>query len=357
MRGQGTIMPIPLDLGDAWALVLRYKMFFITLSVFFGAAVISLIWQWRRMGKSLSLREFLKTCFQPGFAGASSRTDLAMYVIVKLTHGVLVAGMIIVQLWLGLVIADGLTALFGAAEPAEAGFVTIVVMSVVIFLFADFSNFLTHYMQHKIPVLWELHKVHHSATYLSPLTTARMHPLGDLFDLVTAGAFTAIPMGVGVYLYGFDLPELFLMFANANFIGTVLVLDALRHSQFPVSFGAGDCVLMSPHMHQLHHSIDEAHWDKNMGNKLSIFDWIFGTAYKPAQGEIVGYGIGRGDAEDDLFHSLYGAYVRPVFGMARTLIGRRPDLPPPVRPIPQGAATQAKAARPAAETGRELQTG
>ena len=345
------LMPDITDLGVVWALILKYKMFIITLSVFFGAAVISFFLQYLRLRKEISLGGFLRVCFPVGFASASSRTDLALYIIGKFTHGLIVASMIAIQLWLGVRIADGLASVFGAVAPMEAGIISLVVISVVIFLFADFANYLTHLLQHKVPFLWELHKVHHSATYLSPLTTARMHPLGDKFDYVVAGLLTSLPMGVAAYFYGFTMTELFFLFANANFIGTVLVLDALRHSQFPVSFGPADRILMSPHMHQLHHSVDEIHWDRNMGNKLSIFDWMFGTAYKPAQGEIVAYGIGRGDAEDDLYHSLYGAYVRPVIGMVRVLAGRRPDLPPPVRPIPHGD----RAASPAVQVGHAHQ--
>ena len=35
---------------------------------------------------------------------------------------------------------------------------------------------------HKIPILWEFHKIHHSATSLNPITQYRLHPLELLIN-------------------------------------------------------------------------------------------------------------------------------------------------------------------------------
>ncbi len=47
----------------------------------------------------------------------------------------------------------------------------------VLFLLGDLSRFLLHLAVHKVPRLWELHQVHHSAEVLTPLTFHRLHPL------------------------------------------------------------------------------------------------------------------------------------------------------------------------------------
>ena len=63
---------------------------------------------------------------------------------------------------------------------------------------------------------------------------------------------------------------------------------------------------MSPHMHQVHHSHAAEHWDKNFGYKLSVWDWMFGTAVKPAKDVKLTYGIGE---ENRNYLSLTGLYI------------------------------------------------
>ena len=66
------------------------------------------------------------------------------------------------------------------SAPAAASEVTLPIRAAyggAIFLAADFGFFFGHYLGHKVPLLWEFHKVHHSAEVLSPLTNYRFHPL------------------------------------------------------------------------------------------------------------------------------------------------------------------------------------
>ena len=37
----------------------------------------------------------------------------------------------------------------------------------------DFAATWAHYLQHRVPILWELHKVHHSAEVMTPITSGR----------------------------------------------------------------------------------------------------------------------------------------------------------------------------------------
>jgi sterol desaturase/sphingolipid hydroxylase (fatty acid hydroxylase superfamily) len=54
-----------------------------------------------------------------------------------------------------------------AVQPLEGWHGTAVAFGymVVLFLVIDFIGFFAHYLQHKIPILWQFHKVHHSACY------------------------------------------------------------------------------------------------------------------------------------------------------------------------------------------------
>ncbi|MEZ4574493.1 MAG: sterol desaturase family protein [Vampirovibrionales bacterium] len=62
-------------------------------------------------------------------------------------------------------------------------------------LISDFAIFFAHWLQHKVPLLWEFHKVHHTAKVLTPVTLYRMHPVDNLLTLTLVG------LGLGI-LYG-----------------------------------------------------------------------------------------------------------------------------------------------------------
>jgi sterol desaturase/sphingolipid hydroxylase (fatty acid hydroxylase superfamily) len=230
---------------------------------------------------------------------------------------------------LSVAVATGVAALLHGVHEytpsVHISYVVVLFWSIFLFLIGDFSNYLTHMLQHLVPVLWELHKVHHSATFLNPLTTKRMHPLGDQFDNVAAALFVGVGFGVCRHFTRLSIAEMAILSANANLIGTILVLDSLRHSHFPVSFGVMDRLILSPHMHQIHHSYDREHWDVNFGNKLSIWDRAFGTLYTPRRGERAKLGLDKGESDD--FHSLRGAYLGPLIKIGRLLCGRPSFVP------------------------------
>jgi sterol desaturase/sphingolipid hydroxylase (fatty acid hydroxylase superfamily) len=83
----------------------------------------------------------------------------------------------------------------------------------------------------------------------------------------------------------------------------------LRHSPVWLSFGPTmERYLISPAMHQIHHSEKVEHFDKNMGGALAIWDRMFGTHYIPNGREVDKFGIGE---ETQDFRSLAVIYMRP----------------------------------------------
>ena len=50
-------------------------------------------------------------------------------------------------------------------------------------------------------------------------------------------------------------------------------------------------ILQSPAHHQIHHSTDPRHFDKNLGYCLSVWDYVFGTLYIPQKNEKVTFGL------------------------------------------------------------------
>ena len=211
-----------------------------------------------------------------------------------------------------------------SAEPsllARAGYTLAIVAAV------DFAKWLTHYLQHKIPILWEFHKVHHSAPVLTPLTNLRVHPVDVLLENLLAGIASAFVVGTYGYLYSGGIVEITIYGMAAVYFITGLFAP-LRHSHIPFSFGPRiSKIFCSPVMHQFHHSAETKHFDKNFSLIFSVWDYLAGTIYIPEKNEApVVLGIGE---EGKDFRSVWSLYTLPFVSLARKLRNRL--APPPAR--------------------------
>jgi sterol desaturase/sphingolipid hydroxylase (fatty acid hydroxylase superfamily) len=217
-----------------------------------------------------------------------------------------------------------LTLAFGpATTTAEPSLLARLGYTLAIVAAVDFAKWLTHYLQHKIPALWEFHKVHHSAPVLTPLTNLRVHPVDVLLENTLAGIASALVVGLYGYLYSTGVVEITLYgMAVVYFIAGLFA--PLRHSHIPFAFGPRLSKLFcSPVMHQFHHSAETKHFDKNFSLIFSIWDYLAGTIYIPARGETPAVlGIGK---EGDELRSVWALYTNPFISLARRL--RKRPLP------------------------------
>jgi sterol desaturase/sphingolipid hydroxylase (fatty acid hydroxylase superfamily) len=128
---------------------------------------------------------------------------------------------------------------------------------------------------------------------MQPLSNYREHPVDNLFysvvtsvGVVTAGAAFALGcefktvdrLGINSFLFVFN-------FAGYN----------LRHSHIWLAWpGFAGYLLGSPAYHQIHHSYDECHINKNLGFLFSVWDWLHGSLYMPREHEDLHFGLGDG---------------------------------------------------------------
>ena len=197
----------------------------------------------------------------------------------------------------------------------------------VIWLVAwDFGFFIAHYLQHRIPLLWEFHKAHHSAEVLTPFTVFRMHPIDDMLTYSTVGMMAGLVGGCFRFCYA-D-PVQFYMINGLNIFWFVALMAGyhLRHSHiwvmYPKPFSA---IFSSPALHLIHHSNNPKHFNKNYARIFVFWDRLAGTLYLPASREPVEFGLGGGEERD--YQSLGGAYLRPFSLAARRLIYRPANNP------------------------------
>ncbi|HVM83926.1 MAG TPA: sterol desaturase family protein [Candidatus Binatia bacterium] len=215
-------------------------------------------------------------------------------------------------------VTDVLIAQFGApAHPwnaAEGWSLAFVTLAQIAWI--DFMLYYVHYLFHRIPALWEFHKVHHSAEVMTPITAYRVHPFELFMTMNITAIGTALLAGVIGYYCGGGHPELRMYGINVVQFAFYVIGFNLRHSHVPLGYGPVlSQVFVSPWMHQVHHSREARHFDKNMGFIFSFWDTMFGTLYVPQRGET--FELGLSDGEHVRFHSLTALYFRPITNILR----------------------------------------
>jgi sterol desaturase/sphingolipid hydroxylase (fatty acid hydroxylase superfamily) len=194
-----------------------------------------------------------------------------------------------------------------------------------LFVVDDFVRFFTHYCEHRVPALWELHKVHHSAEVLNFMTAERHHPLSLLvFQSLASLGVVAVNAGFILLVPG-HISAAALLGGNAFWVATNLIGGVLRHSPVWISFGPRvERWLISPAQHQIHHSHAPEHFDRNFGGSLAVWDRMFGTLYlTTAERERIRYGLGE---ETQNYSSLGSLYLRPLSAIMRLF--RKPSAHP-----------------------------
>lgn len=185
--------------------------------------------------------------------------------------------------------------LAGPAEPDPA-LSRPVLVALIALLTADFVTYWYHRLHHDLPWLWPIHALHHSAEELNPVTAYRHHPVFEVFGTLAAALATGLVQGLLLTLLVGSLDIVTLGGANAFFAAFNLFASNLRHSHVWLRYPRViEHVLISPAQHQVHHSIDPRHHDRNYGEIFAIWDWMFGTLYVPRGREAISFGIA--DAE------------------------------------------------------------
>ena len=272
-----------------------------------GALVVAAgFYLWSRRGRRTTVGGLLRYLWPRRLLRhASTRLDIKMYVFSSLYlafQALIVFGGMEGLSQLILHAVEPVTGPGAAAHPLPVW--ALIVVPLVIYLALEFGYWLAHYMLHHIDFLWEFHKVHHSAEVLTPLVEWRQHPFEYFLVPLVMGTVSSVILAGVTWLFGPDIhyagmwsPGLILMV----FICTTL---HLRHSHVKMAApGVLGYILQTPAHHQIHHSTDPRHFDKNLGFCLSVWDYVFGTLYIP-RGEKLQLGLyGEDGARDELVTS------------------------------------------------------
>ena len=153
-------------------------------------------------------------------------------------------------------------------------------MKVVIgFFLIDLGDYWFHRMDHRVPLFWRFHRVHHSDTMLDASTTLRTFPTEGIYfligDLLTCIIFGLDILSENLFLF-LIIPAMFVQHASIRY---PLWIDKL--------FG---WILVTPNMHKIHHDSDRFYTDSNYGTYFIIWDKLFGT-FRTKPEEEINYGL------------------------------------------------------------------
>ena len=133
-------------------------------------------------------------------------------------------------------------------------------------LIRSFISFFTHYLAHKIPLMWRVHRVHHLDTSLDVTTNVRFHPLEFIINSII-GVPIVILAGIPVWvlmLYEL-LGAAVTLISHANISLPLKMERLLRY------------IIVTPDLHRVHHSSHQPETDSNFGAVFPLWDMIFRT--------------------------------------------------------------------------------
>ena len=131
-----------------------------------------------------------------------------------------------------------------------------------------------HRLFHRIPLLWRVHRMHHSDVEFDATTGVRFHPveilLSMLVKMTAVVALGAPVIAVIVFEIALNATSLF---NHANLRLPPAVDRVLRR------------LVVTPDQHRVHHSVHRREHDSNYGFNLPWWDHLFGSyTDQPADG-------------------------------------------------------------------------
>lgn len=153
----------------------------------------------------------------------------------------------------------------------------------ILFIVRDFIQFNIHRLLHRVPILWEFHKVHHSVKEMGFAAHLRYHWM----ETIVYRSLEYLPLA----LIGFGINDFILVYLFT------LAVGHFNHSNISIPLGPLRYIFNNPQMHIWHHSKKTPRpFGVNFGISLSLWDYLFKTNYIPSEGRDIELGF---DGDED----------------------------------------------------------
>lgn len=169
-----------------------------------------------------------------------------------------------------------------------------------LFIVRDFVQWNTHRLLHRVPFLWQFHKVHHSVEEMGFAAHLRYHWMEN----VVYRTLEYIPLA----MIGFGIDDFFVVHIFT------LAVGHFNHSNLRVPLGPLKYLFNNPQMHIWHHSKAlpaDRPYGMNYGLTLSLWDYLFGTAYIPSDGRDIELGFEGDEQFPETFWGQVTVGVKP----------------------------------------------
>lgn len=179
----------------------------------------------------------------------------------------------------------------------------------IMFVVADFIQWNVHRQLHKRPWLWEFHKVHHSVKEMGFAAQFRFH----FMETIIYKTVQYIPLA----MIGFGIQEFFVVHMLAVLIGHI------NHANLGWSYGPLGFVFNNPKMHIWHHARELPQGfstGMNFGISLSLWDYLFRTAYVPEDGQNLVLGF---DGDEQFPEDFTGQLIIPFQKNQKTVLEKK----------------------------------
>ncbi len=177
--------------------------------------------------------------------------------------------------------------------------------ALLVFVLFDLWMYLWHRANHRIGLLWRLHRVHHTDTAMDATTALRFHPVEILLSsLANALVFVLLGMTLTVFIVYKAVMIAVILFHHSN-VAIPARLDRLL-----------GLILVPPSMHRVHHSERRDETDSNYGTVFSVWDRLLGSLRCRPDPRAIRFGIGRFDED---------AWQRPLALLRLPLVADTPN--------------------------------
>lgn len=165
----------------------------------------------------------------------------------------------------------------------------------------DLAIWFQHYITHKVPLLWRLHRVHHADRDLDASSALRFHPVEIVFSAAykLGAAFLIGPAILAAILFEVLL-NASALFNHAN-LAIPRPIDRLLR-----------LLIVTPDMHRVHHSVLRYEHDTNFGFCLSLWDRLFRTYTPEPTGGQTGMTLGLSDQQNAKTDRLSWSLIFPL---------------------------------------------
>ncbi|CDH47250.1 sterol desaturase family protein [Candidatus Contendibacter odensensis] len=260
-------------------LLLHYEPI-IRLSGFAAMLALMMLWEWRQPRRVLNLRRTQRWPANLGIIVVDS-------VVVRLVFPVLAVGVA------GLAEARGWGLFHWLPAPLWlAGIASLLLL--------DLAIYAQHVLFHKAPLLWRLHRMHHSDLDFDVTTALRFHPLEIVLSML-------IKLGVVVAL---GAPPVVVMLFEVILNATAMFNHGNVHLPERLDRGLR-WLLVTPDMHRVHHSIYPEETNSNFGFNLPWWDRLFGTYREQPGAGHIGMIIGLESFRDQRATGLMDLLLQP----------------------------------------------